>query len=111
MLAQKIEKVPLRHKGDELACGLQRAKVRYRQYVVSYASADLFKLVVRALQKCFQQPEFGKQLERGRVNRVAAKIAKKIAMLFQDNDIDAGAREQQRGHHSRRATPGDAALR
>src|SRR5438552_9656703 len=47
--------------------------------------------------------------ERGRMNCVAAKIAQKICVLFQHDYGNAGARQQETEHHSRRTTAGDAA--
>ena len=41
---------------------------------------------------------------------VAAKIAKEIGMLFQHDDVDAGARQQEAKHHSGRAAAGDGAF-
>src|SRR5258706_4575772 len=41
------------------------------------------------------------------MNRIAAKIAQKIAVFFEDGDIDAGAREQQAQHHARGFAAGD----
>ena len=48
-------------------------------------------------------------LERGWMNRIAAKIAKKILVLLQDHHVHAGARQQVTEHHARRASAHDAA--
>src|SRR5262249_45682019 len=44
------------------------------------------------------------QLQRGRVDGVAAKITEEVRMLFEDDHINAGAGEQQPKHHSGGAT-------
>ena len=43
------------------------------------------------------------------MNRITAKIAIEIRMLFQHDDIDSGAREKKARHHSGRATADDDA--
>jgi hypothetical protein len=43
------------------------------------------------------------------MNCVAAKIAQEIGMLFQDNNLNASAREQKSKHHSGWAAAGDYA--
>src|SRR5208283_2959719 len=55
------------------------------------------------------QPEIVEQLERGRMDRVAAKIAKEIRVLFEQEDIDAGARQKKSRHHAGWPAAGDAA--
>ena len=42
------------------------------------------------------------------MNRVAAKIAQEVAMFFQHDDVDAGAREKIAAHHAGRAAAHDA---
>jgi hypothetical protein len=43
------------------------------------------------------------------VNRVAAKITKKIGVFFEDRDIYAGAGQEIRKHHAGRTAADDAA--
>src|SRR5439155_26675295 len=44
-------------------------------------------------------------------NGVAAEIAQEVAVLFEDDDVNAGAREQHAEHHAGRSAAGDAAAR
>jgi len=44
------------------------------------------------------------------VNRVAAKIAQKIGMLFKNNDLDAHPGQQEAQHHAGRSAAGDATV-
>ena len=44
------------------------------------------------------------------MNRIAAKIAEEIRVLFQHHNVDSGARQQKPEHHAGRAAAGDAAL-
>src|SRR5437870_1207473 len=64
---------------------------------------------MRAFEKIFEETELVHHLERGRMNRVTAKVAQKIRVFLQDYDVDPGARQQKPKHHSRRPTPGNAA--
>jgi hypothetical protein len=43
------------------------------------------------------------------MNRVAAEIAQKIGVFFQDNHLHARAREKEAKHHSGRAAANDDA--
>ena len=45
------------------------------------------------------------------MHSVAAKIAEKVAVLLEDDSLDAGTREQKTGHHPGGSAPGDAAAR
>ena len=49
------------------------------------------------------------QFEGGRVNGVAAEIAKKVGVFFEDENFDAGAGEQEAEHHASGAASCDAA--
>ena len=41
-------------------------------------------------QQIFREAEFMHQLKRGRMNRIPAKISKKIRVLFKNENIDPG---------------------
>jgi len=61
------------------------------------------------LKEFLEQIELIHQLERGWMNRVAAEIAQKIGVFFQDNHLHARAREKEAKHHSGRAAANDDA--
>ena len=111
LLGQEIEKVPLRHQGDEFAAGRQMAEVRHLDALGADLSRSAFRPSDAALQEVVDQAQFAHQLERRRMNRVAAEIAEEVRMLLQHHDVDAGARQQEAEHHSRGPAAGDAALR
>ena len=73
--------------------------------------AQLVQFLVRQLQEFLEQAELVHQLERGRMNRVAAEIAVEIGVLLQHRHFHAGTRQQITGHHSRRAASDDDATR
>src|SRR4051812_15556784 len=43
------------------------------------------------------------------MDRVAAEVAQEVGMLFQHDDVDAGAPQQKAEHHAGRTTAHDAA--
>src|SRR5207245_9292271 len=50
-------------------------------------------------------------LERGRVDRVAAKVAQEVGVLLEHEDLDAGPGEEEPEHNPGRPSTGDAAGR
>src|SRR5579863_8501908 len=47
-------------------------------------------------------------LQRRWMNRVATEVTQEVAMLFEHDHLDAGAREQKSQHHAGRAASHDA---
>ena len=43
------------------------------------------------------------------MNRVATKVSKEVGVFLQDDDVDAGSREQEAQHDSRWPAAGNAA--
>src|SRR4030095_201321 len=112
LFREKIQKVPLRHEGNEFAVRRQTREIGHRNGMTVKDPADLAQLLMREFKKVGQQSELVHHLESGGMNRVAAEIAKEVGVLFQNDHLHAGAREQVTGHHSRRAaTSNDAASR
>jgi hypothetical protein len=64
---------------------------------------------VRTLKELFEQAQLVHKLESRGVNRVAAKISKKIGVFFEDQNIHASAGQKIRKHHAGRAATDDAA--
>ncbi len=111
MIGEEIEKVPLRHQGDELAVGGQVREVREGDRIVADHAADFAQLHMRQLQERLDQSEFVHDLKRGGVDCVAAKVAQEILVLFQHRDVNAGARQQKSEHHAGRTAACDHAAR
>jgi|SRR5215469_6753102 len=76
-------------------------------------AADLARnpkdFLVGALEEVVENAEFVHELERGGMYCVAAKIAKKIGVFFENENVDAHAGEKETQHHARGAASGDAA--
>ena len=106
---EEVQEVPLRHERNELAAGRQVAKVRDGQRYVTDLRVDLVHLLVGELQEVLQHAQLVQELERRGVDRVASEVAEKVRVLFQDDDVDTRAGQQQPQHHPGRAATGDAA--
>src|ERR1700704_2627396 len=106
---EEVEKIPLRHESDELAPGGEMPEIGKGHDVAVDDGMQLACFLVWQLQEFIEQSELMHELERGRMNGVAAKIAVEIGMLLQHDDFHAGARQQITGHHSSwSATDNDA---
>jgi len=73
-------------------------------------SPQFARLLMGALQKLFQDSKLIHQLQRGGMNGVAPKVAQKVSVLFEDDDLDARARQQKAEHHSGRPAADDTAF-
>ena len=74
------------------------AEIRDGKLAVADPRRELIGLAVRQAQERVQETQFMHDLQCGRMDRVAAEIAQEIAVLFQHDDIDAGAGEQKPRH-------------
>ncbi len=106
---EEIEKIPLRHERDKAAAGRQVAEVRDGQPHLAELRVELVDLLMRQLEKLVEQSQLVHHLEGRGMNGIAAKIAQEIAVLFQHQDFDPGARQQIAQHHAGRPAAGDAA--
>ena len=111
LLGQEIQEVPLRHQGDEFAVRRQMAEIRHLKVLGADLAGQRFDLLMRQLQELVEQAELNHQLERRRMNRVAAEVAEEIGVLLQHHHANAGARQQESKHHPGGAAAGYAALR
>src|SRR5437762_3125129 len=109
VFGDEIQEVPLRHERDELTSCRQVRKVSQRNRFIADLSDHLGHFGVRPFEKVFEEAQLVHQLERGWMNRVAAKVAQKICVLLEHDDFYARTRQQEAQHHPRRATTGDAA--
>ena len=100
----------MRHEREKLAPRWKMSKVgdRHRVFFADLA-CYLPQLLVRTFQELLKEPELMHQLERGRMNRIATKVAQKIGVLLKNRDLDARAREQKAEHHAGRPSAYDAA--
>jgi hypothetical protein len=100
LLDKEIQEVPLRHQGDEFAVSGKMREIGQGESFAAYLAAKLLQLLVRVLQEFFEEAEFVHQLESGRVDGVSAKVAEEIGVLFENEDFDAGAGEEEAEHHA-----------
>ena len=63
--------------------------------LVADLAGQLAQLLVRALEEIVEDAKLVHHLERRGMDGVAAEVAQEIGVLFQHDDIDAGAGEQE----------------
>ena len=69
---------------------------------------NLSQFLVGLAKEFIEQIELVHQLERGWMNRIAAKIAKEIFVFFQNKHIHAGPSQKETKHDAGRSTADDA---
>ncbi len=106
---QKIEEIPLRHEGNELAARRQVGEIRDRERRVADLAFEFAGFVMGAPEKILEQAELVHQLEGRGMDRIAAEIAEEVGVLLEDEDADAGARQKEAQHHAGRAAARDGA--
>ena len=67
----------------------QETKLNLQTKLQDLALSDAQRAAYSAQLKAIEQAELPHHFERGRVNSVAAKIAQKISVFFQNDDVDA----------------------
>src|SRR5438132_5144065 len=110
VLGEKVEKIPLWHQGDETAVGRQVSEVCNGHPQLADLRAELVDFLMRQPEKLFEQPKVVRHLERRWVNRIVAKVAQEIRMLFKNQNFDAVARKQVSQHHAGWSAPGDTTV-
>src|SRR5258708_20571774 len=74
----------------------------------SHFAGEFPHLLMRALQELLENAKFIHQLQSGWMNRIAAEITQKIAVLFEHDHINTRARQQKAEHHPSRTAAGNA---
>src|ERR1700721_574733 len=102
--ADEIQKIPLRHQRDEFTVCWQMRKISSRDYEIVYASANLRQFLMWTAQELVDNSKLVHQFQCGWMNRISAKIAQKIRMLFKHQHLDSPAGEQKAQYHPGRTT-------
>ena len=84
-------------------------KIRKYDAILSDLAGELPHLLMRPLEELFEQAKVGHDLERGGMDRVAAKIAEDVRMFLKHHHLYAGTGEQIPKHHAGGSASGDAA--
>src|SRR6185437_8863888 len=105
----ELEKVPLRHKRD--VPELRRHTLERKAQTLARRRLNLHvrHLAVRQLQEFVGKAELIEQFERGRMDGVAAEVAKEVVVLFEDDDGNAGAGQKKAEYGPGGAAPGNGA--
>ena len=109
LVGEKIEKLPLRHEGDEVAARRQMREVGKHHAVLADLAGELAQLLMRPFEELIEQAELVHDLERRGMDRVAAEVAQEIGVLLEHHHLHAGAGEQIAQHHAGGPSSGDAA--
>jgi hypothetical protein len=109
MACQKIEKVPLRHKGHEFSAGWKMGEIGHWQLGFANLRLEEAGFLMRRLQEFIEEAKLIHNLERRGMDGVAAKITEKIGVLFENKRIYPGAGKRKPEHHSRGPSANDAA--
>jgi hypothetical protein len=59
-------------------------------------------------QEVVDNAEFVHEFESGGVNGVAAKVTQEICVLFEDDYVDSGTRQEEADHHAGGTAPSNA---
>src|SRR5207245_9261114 len=89
---------------------LKMGEVGERERGVADLPPQLADLLMRQLQEFIEQAELIEDLQRRRMDGVAAKIAKEIGVFLEDFHADTRSGQQEPEHHARRSATGDADL-
>src|SRR5580692_6508943 len=80
---EEVEKIPLRHQGDEFAAGGKAREIAHREMPVADVHARAFDLRVGQSEEPLKKSQLVHDLQGRGVHRVAAKIAQEVLVLFQ----------------------------
>src|ERR1700733_7544757 len=83
-------------------------KVGYRYREVVDEGRDLRELLMGMAQEVVDNAEFVHELKRGGGKGVSAKATQEICMLFEDNYVDTGTRQEEADHHAGGTAPSNA---
>ncbi|MND96221.1 hypothetical protein D3C80_885050 [compost metagenome] len=100
----EIEKIPLRHEGDETMTDRQPGKIRDRDTFAADNRIQPRRARMRQAEELVDETQLLHQFKRGGVDGIAAKIAQEIPVFLDHRHIYTAAGKQQAKHHTRRPT-------
>ena len=95
MLGDKVQKIPLRHEGDEPAMRRQAGKVCDLHGIFADLAAERLGFLVRALQEFTEQPEFVHDLK-GRGCIVSPRKSRRKSACFSRTRTETPARAKRK---------------
>src|SRR5271165_1977198 len=105
---EEVQEIPLRHEGDKLCVRGQVPQVTDLEPLAANNSGDSVDPGVANFEELVEQAELIHQLQRGGMDRVAAKIAEEVFVLFEYGDGESGPGQQQAEHDTCWASADDA---
>src|SRR5215831_3251111 len=107
LFVEEVQEVPLWHERHEAALRSKIGHVTQKDRFSTDRGADLTDLLMRPLQKLFEQTQLIHGFKSRGMNRVAAEIPQKIGVLLQNQDFDSSPRQKVSQHHPGRAAASD----
>jgi hypothetical protein len=111
LVGHEVEKTALGHQRDIGKACAQVAEVGHRLHPGRAGEAHRPDLAVRQLEEPVRQAQLVQQLERGRMDGVAAEIAVEVAVRLQQGDGHAATCQQEGQHDPRRPAANNHAAR
>jgi hypothetical protein len=105
----EIEEIPLGHEADEFAVRGEMGEIGDGYGEIVNDRADRGDFLMGDAQKFLEQAELVHEFEGGGMDGVAAEIAEKVGVFFEDGDFDSGAGEKKTKNHAGGAAANDAA--
>src|SRR5437667_351936 len=75
-------------------------EVRQDDKLVANPAAEFAHFLMRFLKEVIENTEFVHQFERGRMDRIAAKVTQEVRMFFEHHNVNPAARQQKTQHHA-----------
>ena len=111
MFGDEVEKLPLRHEGDEAAMSRKMSEIGQHGGFGADLAGEFAHFLVGTLQKFVQNPQLVHDFEGGGMNGVAAEVAEEIGVLLEHHDVNRHPRKKKAQHHARWSASDDAAAR
>ena len=108
VFSEEVQEIPLRHQRDEFAFSWQNREIGRYEFLAPHLRLQLWEFLMGTLQKLWQESELVHELESGRMDSIAPEVAEEIAVFLENDDVDAGSRQQEPEHHSGRTPTGYA---
>jgi len=108
-IGQKVEEIPLGDEGDVGVGNREVLEVGQADHSLVGHRSQLRDTLLGHLREPSAQTKLVEHVERGGMDRVAAEVAEEVIVLFEHEDLDAGAGEEESKHRARRSATDDAA--
>jgi len=99
-IGQKVEEIPLGDEGDVGVGNREVLEVGQADHSLVDHRSQLRDTLLGHLREPSAQTKLVEHVERGGMDRVAAEVAEEVIVLFEHEDLDAGAGEEESKHRA-----------